>query len=447
MTRYSSTMTEALQEVREGFSTKQIKMAIGIASDKRYAGGNMTGAVNAIEKIKRGLSDHPQVAAVLKRQNEDLEEAKEVLSRFRDDKLKKSVMSLAKQKGLKVKDMGDKIEISGNGRKVMDLTLAVQKQDVKIEELEEKLGKDADAGDYIDDFKKSDAPQFKGKSDKKKRDMAIAAYLDAKDKKEEVEVDEAKSQGMFIVLEKGSKNKVIGQFKDKKKAIDMMKKNAGSKVIQIGKFATLDDKPVDIKVGDELSYTRVKLSKKIKEGLDKDDEPTVKKVVKMLKKASNAHAGQAKDLEKDLKDEKELDEAVKYKFVAIDRLGKVIGFASDEKDAKDMARRGHTMDSPSKGKGVVGRNKAKVVKLKKPMSDKQGDMMINRDFDMNKFGGETTYSIGLKEEDKPDKPDSAKAVDQARDDKKKTRIAQLQLQIAKASEMINKLNSQEKPDA
>ena len=167
----------------------------------------------------------------------------------------------------------------------------------------------------------------------------------------------------------------------------------------------------------------------------------------MLKKASNAHAGQAKDLEKDLKDEKELDEAVKYKFVAIDRLGKVIGFASDEKDAKDMARRGHTMDSPSKGKGVVGRNKAKVVKLKKPMSDKQGDMMINRDFDMNKFGGETTYSIGLKEEDKPDKPDSAKAVDQARDDKKKTRIAQLQLQIAKASEMINKLNSQEKPDA
>jgi hypothetical protein len=48
--------------------------------------------------------------------------------------------------------------------------------------LDEKLGKDADAGDYIDDFKKSDAPQFKGKSDKKKKDMAIAAYLDAKEK-------------------------------------------------------------------------------------------------------------------------------------------------------------------------------------------------------------------------------------------------------------------------
>ena len=53
----------------------------------------------------------------------------------------------------------------------------------------EKLGKDADAGDYIKDFRKSDAPQFKGKSDKKIRDMAIAAYLDAKDKKEEVDMD------------------------------------------------------------------------------------------------------------------------------------------------------------------------------------------------------------------------------------------------------------------
>jgi hypothetical protein len=52
------------------FSPKEIKMAIGIASDKRYAGGNMTGAVKAIEKIHKGLSDHPQVRAVLKRQNE-----------------------------------------------------------------------------------------------------------------------------------------------------------------------------------------------------------------------------------------------------------------------------------------------------------------------------------------------------------------------------------------
>jgi len=41
----------------------------------------------------------------------------------------------------------------------------------------EKLAKNADQGDYIDDFEKSDAPQFKGKSKEKRKDMAIAAYL------------------------------------------------------------------------------------------------------------------------------------------------------------------------------------------------------------------------------------------------------------------------------
>jgi len=59
---------DELEEAK--FSPKEIKMAIGVASDKRYAGGNMTGAVKAIEKMKKGLSDHPQVKAVLRRQNE-----------------------------------------------------------------------------------------------------------------------------------------------------------------------------------------------------------------------------------------------------------------------------------------------------------------------------------------------------------------------------------------
>ncbi len=50
----------------------------------------------------------------------------------------------------------------------------------------------------------------------------------------------------------------------------------------------------------------------------------------------------------------------------------------------------------------------------------------------------------VKEEEEPNKPDSAKEVEKGRDDKKKTRIAQLQLQIAKAQETINKMNAQEK---
>ena len=62
----------------------------------------------------------------------------------------------------------------------------------------EVLPDDADQGDYIDDFEKSDAPQFKGKSKEKRKDMAIAAYLS---KNEEVELDE-KIAGLVKKAEK-----------------------------------------------------------------------------------------------------------------------------------------------------------------------------------------------------------------------------------------------------
>ena len=57
------------------------------------------------------------------------------------------------------------------------------------------LGKKADAGDYVKDFYKSKAPQFKGKSKNKRRQMAIAAYLDARDK------GKAKSEEMTFKVE------------------------------------------------------------------------------------------------------------------------------------------------------------------------------------------------------------------------------------------------------
>jgi len=54
---------------------------------------------------------------------------------------------------------------------------------ITLKKLLEKLGKNSDAGDYVKDFQKSDAPQFDGKSKKKKHKMAIAAFLAAKGKK------------------------------------------------------------------------------------------------------------------------------------------------------------------------------------------------------------------------------------------------------------------------
>ena len=82
---------------------------------------------------------------------------------------------------------------------------------VSLKTLLEKLGKDATAGDYVKDFRKSDAPQFKGKSDKKKHKMAIAAYLDAKDKEKServstVDVDQKKRDLAVAKMDKKIKD-------------------------------------------------------------------------------------------------------------------------------------------------------------------------------------------------------------------------------------------------
>ena len=94
----------------------------------------------------------------------------------------------------KVKSTGDEFTLEFNTNipqrkmiKILDDKFGYTAFAESKELVKEKLPKDADAGDYVKDFRKSKAPQFKGKSDKKIQKMAIAAYLDSK---EEVEVKE-----------------------------------------------------------------------------------------------------------------------------------------------------------------------------------------------------------------------------------------------------------------
>jgi hypothetical protein len=73
----------------------------------------------------------------------------------------------------------------------------------KEEAIDEKLKPSMGAGAYVDDFRKSDAPQFKGKSKAKKNKMAVAAYLSAKDKiKEAVLAKLQESKGEYAQIEK-----------------------------------------------------------------------------------------------------------------------------------------------------------------------------------------------------------------------------------------------------
>ena len=160
----------------------------------------------------------------------------------------------------------------------------------------EKLKPSDGAGAYIDDFRKSDAPQFKGKSDKKIQKMAVAAYLDDKDKakKEDKDMDPAKhvarskkNPDKFCVFDKDGNE--VKLFDKKDDAVAYAKANHD-------------------KLMEELEYVIEQLIKA------KTPQEKIKTLVKMDKLKSKASRimndkDKAKKMANDLNDLAELEES------------------------------------------------------------------------------------------------------------------------------------------
>jgi len=88
-------------------------------------------------------------------------------------------------------------------------------------------------------------------------------------------------------------------------------------------------------------------------------------MIQSVKRVTDADVKKTFRLKAQGRDEEEqVDEALKHTHAVVDPNGKVAGMSSDEKGAKDIARR----------------HNGRVVRLKKPISSKKGDMMINRPF-------------------------------------------------------------------
>lgn len=92
-------------ELEEALTSKDIKMGVGIARDKRYAGGNMTGATKAMDKVKKGLSDHPRVRKELQKQNEESQE--DSVDELQELSYKDKFQAMLKKTGKKLSDMDD----------------------------------------------------------------------------------------------------------------------------------------------------------------------------------------------------------------------------------------------------------------------------------------------------------------------------------------------------
>ena len=108
------------------FPKKLVRQAGGIAFDKRYVGGNMTGAVKAIEKLKKGLSDDPKVRDMLRLANESFnnefynalsEDEKTAYQKFFTSALKKyGVSSPAELEGDKEKEFYNYVDKNWSGK-------------------------------------------------------------------------------------------------------------------------------------------------------------------------------------------------------------------------------------------------------------------------------------------------------------------------------------------
>ena len=107
--------------------------------------------------------------------------------------------------------------------------------------INEKLKPSDGAGAYVKDFKKSDAPQFKGKSDEKKQKMAVAAYLDDKEENMKIGDNESVNENKVFVVrytDPQNKKRFAIPFKDQKSAddkADQLRKNFkgyGQKIVK-----------------------------------------------------------------------------------------------------------------------------------------------------------------------------------------------------------------------
>ena len=132
------------------------------------------------------------------------------------------------------------------------------------------------------------------------------------------------------VIAKGSKRDMTSKKKKEggtvynapsKKVGDTIKEGYESEVLDVLSNADIDGyfknnklyisrrDASDAKKALEDSDEITKLPKMVMEALDKEDEPKVKQIVKKLKKASQAHAGQATDLEKAISEDGHTDVA------------------------------------------------------------------------------------------------------------------------------------------
>jgi len=181
-----------------------------------------------------------------------------------EPKYKETYAAMIKGKGplkLKKYDNPDKVV---RGRVVN----IIKKESLK---LAEKLGKTADVGDYKDDFRKSNASQFKGKSKKKRDQMATAAFLNKEDQNLDEEIENSTFERHADRVEDllrqliGATNRVDSSQDDTENDVEELDQS-----IDYLAAAITDKDPIDIAV-DQATFGRLAKPTKEEKTLEEID--------------------------------------------------------------------------------------------------------------------------------------------------------------------------------
>ena len=209
-TVYRSLMADPRQNRVDDMKKKMRALPPGISAErKKYA--------IEIEKLERQMKAEKEKKQLANKQrNEEVEEVEEAAGSVPSVKTKEPKAEMPKKK----LDW-DKIQAVRATRKAVKAashadtshlpkgwSTSFYREDIELDEeelveIEEALKKADPAGKWISDFVHSDDPKFKGKSPEKRKQMALAAYY-AKQRNEEVELDEASMFSSKVKQGKGA---------------------------------------------------------------------------------------------------------------------------------------------------------------------------------------------------------------------------------------------------
>ena len=156
----------------------------------------------------------------------------------------------------------------------------------------------------------------------------------------------------YFETKKGSIEELAGKLIESK--LDPVNKDAVKKKFDDRKDKDIDNDGDTDSTDKYLHKRRAAISKAMKEDLGKEDEPKVQKIIGKLKKASDAHAGQAKDLEKAMKEAVTQDDHGEK--INQDKKDAAMKKTDQKKDFKSLRAETKIIKLGDKGKTATGKD-------------------------------------------------------------------------------------------